>query len=68
MKTPEELARLRRACRAAARVLRVAGEAVRPGITTDALDERRARGDDPARRLPEPAQLPRLPEVDLHLA
>ena len=27
------------ACRAAARVLRVAGEAVRPGITTDALDE-----------------------------
>jgi methionyl aminopeptidase len=39
VKTPEELARLRGACRAAARVLRVAGEAVRPGITTDALDE-----------------------------
>jgi methionyl aminopeptidase len=39
VKTPDELARLRRACRAAARVLRVAGEAVRPGITTDALDE-----------------------------
>jgi methionyl aminopeptidase len=39
VKTPEELARLRRACQAAARVLRIAGEAVRPGITTDALDE-----------------------------
>ena len=39
VKTPEELERLRGACRAAARVLRVAGEAVRPGITTDALDE-----------------------------
>ena len=30
---------MRRACAAAARVLRVAGEAVRPGITTDGLDE-----------------------------
>ncbi len=38
-KTPDELARLRRACVAAARVLRVTGEAVRAGITTDALDE-----------------------------
>jgi methionyl aminopeptidase len=39
VKAPEELVRLRHACRAAARVLRVAGEAVRIGITTDALDE-----------------------------
>jgi methionyl aminopeptidase len=39
VKTPDQLERLRRACRAAARVLRVAGEGVRPGITTDALDE-----------------------------
>jgi methionyl aminopeptidase len=39
VKTPEQLERLRRACRAAARVLRVTGEAVRVGITTDALDE-----------------------------
>jgi methionyl aminopeptidase len=39
VKTPDELERLRRACRAAARVLRVTGEAVRVGITTDALDE-----------------------------
>jgi methionyl aminopeptidase len=39
VKTPEQLERLRRACRAAARVLRVAGEGVRVGITTDALDE-----------------------------
>jgi methionyl aminopeptidase len=39
VKTPDELERLRRACRAAARVLRVSGEAVRVGITTDALDE-----------------------------
>jgi methionyl aminopeptidase len=39
VKTPDELERLRRACRAAARVLRVSGEAVKVGITTDALDE-----------------------------
>ncbi len=39
VKTPDELERLRRACRAAARVLRVTGEAVRVGFTTDALDE-----------------------------
>jgi methionyl aminopeptidase len=39
VKTPEQLERLRRACRAAARVLRVTGAAVRAGITTDALDE-----------------------------
>jgi len=39
VRSGEELARLRRACRAAARVLRVTGEAVRVGITTDALDE-----------------------------
>ena len=39
VKTPDELERLRRACRAAARVLRITGEAVRVGITTDALDE-----------------------------
>ncbi len=39
VKTPAELERLRAACRAAARVLRVTGEAVRVGITTDALDE-----------------------------
>jgi methionyl aminopeptidase len=39
VKTPEQLERLRRACRAAARVLRVTGEAVRAGLTTDALDE-----------------------------
>ena len=39
VRSEEELTRLRRACRAAARVLRIGGEAVRPGITTDALDE-----------------------------
>ncbi|BDG07952.1 type I methionyl aminopeptidase [Anaeromyxobacter paludicola] len=38
VKTAEELARLRRACKDAARVLQVAGAAVRPGVTTDALD------------------------------
>lgn len=32
------LERMRRSCRAAAEVLRVTGEAVRPGITTDELD------------------------------
>lgn len=39
VKTPDELERLRRACRAAATVLRVTGAAVRAGLTTDALDE-----------------------------
>jgi methionyl aminopeptidase len=39
VKTPDELARLRRACAAAAQVLRVTGESVRIGITTDALDD-----------------------------
>jgi methionyl aminopeptidase len=39
IRTAEELVRMRRACAAAARVLRVAGEAVRAGITTDGIDE-----------------------------
>jgi methionyl aminopeptidase len=38
-RTPEELERMRRSCAAAARVLRVTGEAVRAGVTTDHLDE-----------------------------
>jgi methionyl aminopeptidase len=38
VKTPDEIERMRRACRAAAEVLIVTGAAVRPGITTDALD------------------------------
>jgi methionyl aminopeptidase len=40
VRTPEEVERLRRACRAAARVLRIGGEAVRAGVTTDELDAR----------------------------
>ncbi len=39
VKSADELERLRRACHAAARVLRITGEAVKVGITTDALDE-----------------------------
>jgi methionyl aminopeptidase len=39
VKSADELERLRRACRAAAQVLRMGGAAVRPGITTEALDE-----------------------------
>ncbi|MBX5483087.1 MAG: type I methionyl aminopeptidase [Myxococcaceae bacterium] len=35
---PEKLVKMRRACAAAARVLKAAGEAVRPGITTDEID------------------------------
>ena len=38
VRTPDKVVRLRRACRAAAEVLRLAGAAVRPGITTDSLD------------------------------
>jgi len=37
-RTPEELPRMRRACKAAARLLRLAGEQVKPGVTTDAID------------------------------
>jgi len=38
VRTPEELVRMRRACRAAAEVLRKSGEQVKPGVTTDAID------------------------------
>ncbi len=37
-RTDEELVRMRRACREAARILRLAGELVKPGVTTDELD------------------------------
>lgn len=36
--TPDQLARMRRACKAAAEVLAIAGRAVAPGVTTEALD------------------------------
>jgi len=39
LRTEEELVRMRRACAAAARVLRLAGEVVRIGLATDAIDE-----------------------------
>ena len=38
VKTDDEIARLRRACRAAAEVLDETGRAVAPGVTTDRLD------------------------------
>ena len=38
VKTPEEIARLRRACQAAAEILDETGRAVAPGVTTDHLD------------------------------
>ncbi|GAC1540233.1 MAG: type I methionyl aminopeptidase [Acidimicrobiales bacterium] len=38
VKTPEEIERLRRSCRAAAEVLEETGRAVAPGVTTDAID------------------------------
>jgi methionyl aminopeptidase len=38
VRTPEELVRMRRACRAAAQLLREAGALVRPGLTTDEID------------------------------
>ena len=39
VRTPDELVRLRLACKAAARILKAAGLAVKPGISTDAIDE-----------------------------
>jgi methionyl aminopeptidase len=39
VRTAEELVRMRRACKAAAKLLRLAGEQVKPGVTTDAIDE-----------------------------
>ena len=47
VRTPEELTRLRKACAAAARILKAAGEAAKPGVTTDALDEGLVTGWDP---------------------
>jgi methionyl aminopeptidase len=38
VRTPEELVRMRRACRAAAEVMRKSGAMVKPGVTTDAID------------------------------
>jgi methionyl aminopeptidase len=38
LRTPDQLERMRRACRAAAHVLQHTSRAVRPGITTDELD------------------------------
>ena len=38
VKSPDVIARMRRACKAAAQVLELTGAAVRPGITTDELD------------------------------
>ncbi len=38
VRTAEELVRMRKACVAAAQVLKLGGEAVRPGVTTDELD------------------------------
>jgi methionyl aminopeptidase len=38
IKSPDQIARMRSACRAARRVLEIAKAAVRPGITTDAID------------------------------
>ncbi len=38
VRTPEELERMRRSCTAAAKLLRLVGEAVKPGITTDSID------------------------------
>lgn len=39
VRTPEELVRMRASCAAAARILKAAGKEVRPGLTTDAIDE-----------------------------
>ncbi len=38
VRTPDEIERMRRAGKAAAQILRVAGETVRPGVTTDDID------------------------------
>jgi methionyl aminopeptidase len=38
IKPPEVIERMRRSCTLAAEILRLAGEAVRPGITTDEID------------------------------
>jgi methionyl aminopeptidase len=39
VKSADVIERMRRACRIAAEILQLAGQAVQPGITTDALDE-----------------------------
>ena len=67
VKSPEVIERMRTAGAVAAEILRLAGEAVRPGP-----DHRRARRLRPrplhrARRLPVTAQLQRLPQEPVHL-
>jgi methionyl aminopeptidase len=61
VKSPEIVERMRHAGATAAEVLRLAGEFVRPGITTDEIDVYVHEPLHRAQRLPEPAQLQRLP-------
>ena len=63
VKSPDVIERMRRAGRVAAEVLAAVGAQVRPGVTTDELDalaHDRVHGPG---RVPEPAQLQRLPQV-----
>jgi methionyl aminopeptidase len=57
VKDADTIARMRVACRLAAQALQEVGRNVRPGVTTDYLDQVG----------PVDARLPRLPEVALHL-
>ena len=67
VRTSDEITSMRKAGAIAAEVLLHVGEKVTPGITTDKLDQIAHDGNRPARRLPKPTQLPRLPQIRLYL-
>ena len=64
----DAFAGMAKAGRLVAEVLDLLVDEVKPGVTTEALDAVRVRLRHGAWRHPRPAQLSRLPEIDLHLA
>ena len=67
IKSPDVIERMRHAGSVAAEILRLAGEAVRPGVTTDEIDAYCPRPLRRARRVSQPAELPRVPEEPVHV-
>ena len=66
-KSPEIIERMRHAGAVAAEILRLAGEMVRPDITTDEIDEYVHQLHIERNAYPSPAELQRLPEERVHV-
>ena len=67
VRTPDEIERMRVAGASAAEISSRSARPSQPGVTTDELDAIGHEATHRPRRLPEPAQLPRLPQVGVHL-